>query len=178
MQARPPRRSSCRSGSLRWRSAPRGLLLAAALLALAAAGCECFPNDPEDSLAKALERGTLRIGLSEAPPWVTRDGERPGGVEVVLLASFARELGVVPEWRWGPVEEHVMALERYELDVVAAGATRENPWSRRAGATRPYYRKHLLLVPPGENALLLRLEARLRRPPSEIAALLAREGSP
>lgn len=147
------------------------LLLVLSLAPLTA--CERFPIDPERSLEQALERGSLRIGLSEAPPWVTRDGDSPGGVEVELIERFAAGLGVTPDWRWGPIEGHAHALERYELDLVAGGVTRKNPWTKRAGATRPYYQEHVVLVAPGENALLVRLERHLLRPPSEIEALLA-----
>lgn len=147
-------------------------------LALLAFGCERYPMDPEHSLDRALERGTLRVGLSEAPPWVTREGERPGGVEVALIERFATELGVAPEWRWGPPEEHMEALERFELDLAAGGITQKNPWSKKVGATRPYYEKHLLLTPPGENALLVRLERDVLLPRSEIEELLAAQEVP
>lgn len=152
------------------------LLLAVPVL-LAAAGCDRFPKDPENSLEKALERGSLRVGLTEAPPWVTRRGSQPGGVEVALIERFAQGLGVTPDWRWGPMEGHMHALERFELDLVIGGVTEKNPWSKKGAATRPYYQKHLVLAPPGENALLVRLERHLMRPPSEIEALLAAEAA-
>lgn len=171
------------SKTYRLRTQPRAgahpipFVLAILLLAVPVllAGCGRFPKDPENSLEKALERGSLRVGLTEAPPWVTRRGNQPGGVEVVLIERFARGLGVTPDWRWGTVEEHMHALERFELDVVIGGVTEKNPWSKKAGATKPYYQKHLVLAPPGENALLVRLERHLLRPPSEIEALLAGE---
>lgn len=152
--------------------------LSLVLATVALSGCERYPRDPERSLERAIERGTLRVGLSEARPWVTSDGDFPGGVEVALIEGFARELGVEPDWRWGSVEEHVLALERFELDVVAGGVTKENPWTKRVAPTRPYYEKHLLMVPPGENALLVRLERHLLRPRAEIEEMLSPEAAP
>lgn len=152
--------------------------LSLVLAMVAVSGCERYPRDPERSLERAIERGTLRVGLSEARPWVTSDGDFPGGVEVALIEGFARELGVEPEWRWGSLEEHVLALERFELDVVAGGVTKENPWTKRVAPTRPYYEKHLLMVPPGENALLVRLERHLLRPRAEIEEMLSPEAAP
>ena len=173
-----PRRSAPPHDAPRLRRLPSLSFLPLLIAVSLWVGCDRYPMDPERTLERALERGSLRVGLTEAPPWVTRRGDRPGGVEVALIESFARDLGLTLDWRWGPVEEHMHALERFELDLVAGGMTKKNPWSRKAGATRPYYQKHLVLAPPGENALLVRLERHLMRPPSEIEALLAREARP
>jgi len=157
-------------------------------LLLAAAGCHPFPKDPESSLEKARRRGALRVGVSEAPPWVIRDGDEARGVEPALVRSFADSLGLAVEWRWGSVEEHAAALEELGLDVVAAGMTEGNPWTRKIGATRPYYeeravrgaggrrgaRRHVLAVPPGENALLVRLERHLEARRSDVEPYLRR----
>ncbi len=104
------------------------------------AGCDGIPRDPESSLRRVLERGTLRVGASEAPPWVVRgeDGSA-GGAEGVLVTEFACSLGVEIEWRWDSAERNLVSLEAYELDVVVAGLSKASPWSKRAGMTMPYY---------------------------------------
>ena len=141
-------------------------------LIFAGAGCQPFPRDPERSLERARERGSLRVGVCEAPPWVIREGEEARGIEAGLVRSFARSLGVAVEWDWGSVEEHVAALEAHRLDVVAAGMTEANPSAKKIGATRPYFGRRVLAVPPGENALLVELERHLEGRRSELEAYL------
>lgn len=170
-------------------------VLTVALVALTATilGCDRYPRDPEDSLETALERGTLRVGLTDAGPWVVRDGSAAAGLEVRLIEEFARELGVEPRWTWAPLDENVRALERFELDLVAGGLTDQNPWAKKVGATRPFYTEHarargsgeavklahVLFVPPGENALLLRLEHYLADvPPERLEPTVDEEVSP
>ena len=121
---------------------PAGSALGLALLAipgLLGVGCGEFPADPEKSLERALERGSLRVGVTDAPPWIRRAGDRAEGVEARLIESFADQLGLGIEWHWGPTEEHMEALETYRLDLAAGGLTRSNPWTKRIGASRPYY---------------------------------------
>jgi len=113
------------------------------LLLVAALGCHPFPKDPEDSLERARERGRLRVGVSEAPPWVVRDGEEARGVEPDLVRSFAESLGLAVDWRWGTVEEHVAALEAFRLDLLAGGITASNPSAKKIGATRAYYEERI-----------------------------------
>jgi len=69
------------------------------------------------------------------------------------------------------------ALQRYELDVVAAGLTRDTPWRSHVGLTAPYridtthtvappgsseshevIRHRVMAVPPGENGFLFAIE--------------------
>lgn len=171
------------------------LVLTCLLAALVASvpGCDRYPRDPEKSLDSALQRGTLRVGLTEGPPWVVREGSGAAGLEVRLIEDFARRLGVEPRWTWAPLDENVRALERFELDIVAAGLTEKSPWGQKVGATRPYYTEHarargsgeavklahVLFVPPGENALLLRLEDYLADvPPERLEPAVDEELSP
>ncbi len=71
----------------------------------------------------------------------------------------------------------LQALERRELDVVAAGASSKTPWARKLGVSSPYAttpgphgpEKRVLLVAPGENQLLLRLDRYVKRQPSGAA---------
>jgi ABC-type amino acid transport substrate-binding protein len=91
-------------------------------------------------LPQALERGALRVGVTENSPWVRRDSSgRPAGVEPQLIEDFAKEIGVDLRWQWGSAETHFEALERFELDLAIGGLTQSSPWTRRVGFTFPYY---------------------------------------
>lgn len=119
------------------------------LLLVAWVGCEALPNDPEGTLERA-RGGTLRVGVSEAAPWLTRAEGVPGGLEAGLVRGFAERIDADVEWVWGPPEEHLAALERFELDVAAGGLTAGSPWKSRVGLTRPYAREEWRVgVPPG-----------------------------
>lgn len=132
-------------------SLPRAAL---ALLALALASCERYPEDPESSLERALAADELRVGAISSEPWV-KIGEagQPMGVEAALISEFARELGLEIKWKQGGAEEQLDALERFELDVVIGGLTRANPWRKRVGFTAPYYTSHWLIgVSPSKTS--------------------------
>ena len=132
---------------------PRRFLPALAVVLLLCAGCDRFPQDPQHSLEQILQRGTLRVGVTESRPWIV--GQPPGkanGLEGRLLADFADELGVDVQWHWGSAENHFEALKRYELDVVAGGLTRANPWRKHVGFSIAYYTSEVVIgVPPSES---------------------------
>ena len=121
------------------------------LLLLVGWGCDRFPQDPRHTLEHIRERGTLRVGVVDGCPWVAGSTSgAPGGLEGMLLAELADELGVSAEWHWGRANEHFETLARYELDVVIGGFTASNPWSKHVGFTLPYYTGHTIVgVPPG-----------------------------
>lgn len=149
---------------MRWCSL--GMIWVAALLI---AACSRYPDDPEHTLKQVLERGKLRVGIIHSPPWtIVDDGRVTGGVEVALVKDFASALGVKIEWHPGGAPENFEALERYELDMLIGGLLQSNPWKSHAGFTMPYYTRpvlgnddkhqHVMAVPPGENAMIMRLE--------------------
>jgi polar amino acid transport system substrate-binding protein len=124
------------------------LLTAAVLAAALLTACD-LPRDPEGTLAAAAG-GTLLVGVAESPPWVVRRGDEAAGVEADLVRAFAAELGAEVEWVWGGVDEHLGALERFELDLVAAGLEGGSPWSKKLAFTRPYLEAEQVVgVPPG-----------------------------
>ena len=135
----------------------RGILHFFAQVALfavgvAAAGCD-LPRDPRGTLER-VRGGTLRVGVAENAPWVRRAGDAPAGVEPALVNAFAEALGARVEWRWGGVEEHLEALERFEIDLVVAGLTQASPWRKTIGLTRPYFDEAFAVgVPPGAAPL-------------------------
>lgn len=119
-----------------------------ALILLLPAACT-FPQDPHRTTERTNE-GTMYVGIVENPPWVTRDGDRPSGIEVALVSAYADTLGAQIEWKWGSSEEHLAALEYNELDLVIAGLTSATPWKTRIALTAPYYTvEHRVAVPPG-----------------------------
>jgi polar amino acid transport system substrate-binding protein len=155
--------------------------LAVVAVCAAAAGCAGLPRDPEGTLDR-VRGGRLRVGLIEHPPWVVRTSGEPAGVEVDLVCRLAAELGATPEWSWGG-EQHLEALERYQLDLVVGGITRDTPWKNRIGLAGPYHeagswwksREYVMAVPPGENGWVRALEEFFDRHRDEVGTLLARE---
>ncbi len=145
-------------------------MMAAAILAGALALTACgtsFPSDPDGTLDR-VSGGTLRVGASANGEWVSlpASGE-PQGREPDLVRAFAAQLGAGIEWSEGA--EHVLAedLKHGELDLVIGGLNDKTPWEKDAGLTRAYAesvdtrgqgRKHVMLVPKGENAFLLELD--------------------
>lgn len=142
------------------------MLLVPALM-MAACG---MPRDPEDSLERITRTGVLRAGITARPPFTTE----AGGPEAEVIAAFARSLGAAVEWRRGSESELFESLEKFELDVVVAGLTEDNPWAPKLGFSRPYVEaagsKHVVAAAPGENRLLLALERVLRAHAASVAA--------
>ncbi len=94
-----------------------GLSIAcAALLALVSAGASA------DVLDDILERGTLRVGVSPFAPWTMEDdsGEL-FGFEIDVGNKIAADMGVRAEFRNYKWEDIIPAVEKGEIDVVAAG---------------------------------------------------------
>ena len=125
------------------------LLLLAAGLALA--GCQ-FPKDPEGTLNKVRDRGTMKVGVTHADPFVNLNGPEPTGVEVELIKEFARHLGVEIEWVEGSETQLVGLLAGTEVDVMLAGLDRQSPLQQEVALTRPYANVEIVLgVPPDEE---------------------------
>ncbi len=122
------------------------------------AACETYPRDPEGTLDTA-RNGTLHVGVTEAPPWIVRAGHEAVGPEAEVVKGFARSIDADIAWEWGPAEHHFERLEKFELDLVAAGLTKDTPWKKRLAVSRPYLGSSRVLVgPPGENDLLTTLD--------------------
>src|SRR5919199_5046023 len=119
-----------------------GRLWAAFVLCALTAACANLPRDPKGTLRR-VQGGRLRVGLVEHPPWVVRTEGEPAGAEVALVRQFASELNASPEWYWGGEQQHMEALERFELDLVAGGLTDDTPWSKYVGLTSPYYENRI-----------------------------------
>jgi hypothetical protein len=131
---------------------PKRAGLATVILAMMA--CE-IPQDPRNTLADA-RNDTLHVGVSEAPPWVTKPAgavgstPEPGGVEPKLVRQFARSIGAEILWSWGTTDEHMEALGFYQLDLAIGGLVKSSPWRKHVGTTQPYHVSRIMIAgPPG-----------------------------
>ena len=142
------------------------------MLLLAACG---IPRDPEATLER-VTGGAMRVGITQSEPWTILDGDEPSGVEVELIRAFATELDAEIEWVDGPEAEVLESMEMGHLDLAVGGFTADNPWSSRVSFIQPYYvlgeDQHVMAVPHGENAWIVRLERYLRSRLADIPELL------
>jgi polar amino acid transport system substrate-binding protein len=130
----------------------RACLLAFLLsVAVLPAGCQ-YPRDPDGTLNR-VEGGVMRVGVTEADPWVLMGGEEPsGGAEVELARRFARDLGARIEWVHGSEEELVDAAKEGQVDLIAAGLTSKSRWKKDVAFTRPYVETRAVVgTPPGAS---------------------------
>lgn len=101
-----------------------------------------YPDDPNGTLER-VSSGTLRVGVTENPPWVVRLGEGAAagatGVEPALLQTLASELSSEIRWYWGNESELLAALEAGQLDVAIGGFREADPIKAVVGFTRPYF---------------------------------------
>jgi len=139
-----------------------------AVTALGVAGCGLqIPADPDGTEA-AVRGGTLRVGVTDNPPWTDIDGAgEPAGTEAELAMQFAAELDAEVEWTVGSEASLVGELERGRLDLVVGGFVDDTPWSEKAAVTRWYAEaegedgereRHVMLTRMGENWFLVTLE--------------------
>ena len=121
------------------------------LAAVAATGCQ-YPRDPDGTLNR-VEGGVMRVGVTEADPWVVLEQDRPvGGAEVELARHFARDLGARIEWVQGSEEELVDAAKEGQVDLIAGGLTSKSRWKKDVAFTRPYVETRTVVgVPAGES---------------------------
>jgi polar amino acid transport system substrate-binding protein len=119
------------------------------LLAITLAACG-VPRDPEATLAR-VSGGVMRVGVTDAPPWVELGDTAPDGIEVRLVEQFAEELDAEIEWVEGSEQELFGALKFKELDLVLGGLTTETPWSAEAGITHPYLTTAALVAVPEDS---------------------------
>jgi ABC-type amino acid transport substrate-binding protein len=125
----------------------------ALLLGLAACtlgSCQ-FPTDPEGTLDKIRERGTIKVGVTQADPWVDLEGSEPAGIEVELIKEFARHEGLELEWVEGSESELVELLKGTEIDVMLAGLDRGSVLQREVALTRPYANVEIVIGVPPED---------------------------
>jgi polar amino acid transport system substrate-binding protein len=125
-------------------------LVISGLCLLGVSACNDFqyPRDPNSTLDRVLAAKRMRVAAVDHPPWVIMDeGGVPRGAEVDLVEAFARELGVVVEWRRAPAFEAFEALKRGDADLAAGGLTKEAVTAHeRAGQTYPFFTEALIVA--------------------------------
>lgn len=139
------------------------VLLSTALLA----ACD-YPRDAEGTLERVKSNGVLHVGASVREPWVVASADDVSGTDASLVEGFAASLGANVQWMRGSESELVDALADRDIDVMIGGLRKDSPWVSEAAATEPYGGERVMLVPAGENALLLALDRFLAK--SEPAA--------
>ncbi|MDQ3990739.1 MAG: ABC transporter substrate-binding protein [Actinomycetota bacterium] len=142
--------------------------LALAMVAGTAA-CE-LPRDPDNTLRR-VAGGVMRVGATEAPPWVVAGEDGTEGVDIDLVLGFAASLNARVARHHGSEEQLLEAVEAGELDLVVGGLSTETPWVGRVQLTRPYAVTRILVavpvgvpVPPDLDGVRVAAEAGTRVP--------------
>ena len=138
--------------------------------ALLASGCH-YPRDPEGTLQR-VRGGVVRVGVVSSPPWVrSPDQGEASGPEAELARAVAASVEARVDWRHDSVDALMEQLGRRELDLVIAGLTEQTAWKSHVALSIPHatvrregkLERHVLALPPGENAWLMQVESVLRR---------------
>ena len=116
-----------------------------------------LPKDQKSSWEKATTQG-LKVGVIENPPFTSKTDNSFSGSEIDIVNSFASANNLQVSYHGGNESDLIEKLEKYELDILIGGFDKKSVWSKKAGFTRAYDKKHVLLVPKGENKLLVKLE--------------------
>src|SRR5699024_9684685 len=103
-----------------------------------------------------------KVGISENPPWtILKEGQNPSGLEVKLVKEFAKKIDADVKWIQGTESDLFPQLEKAELHILIAGLTAASPLAKHSGKAvylKNKKGKHIITIPPGENAFLLRLQ--------------------
>ncbi|MCG9790199.1 membrane-bound lytic murein transglycosylase MltF [Vibrio barjaei] len=120
--------------NLRWLK-----LLSVCLLTLGMAGCQ-IDSDPKSELENIKERGVLRVGTlnNQLSYYIGPDG--PTGLDYELARQFADELGVRLEMKPAYRQASLFpALQKGEIDIIAAGLSQSPERIKRFRAGPAYY---------------------------------------
>lgn len=96
------------------------------------------PLAQADAVSEIVERGTLRVGISEFVPWAM-PGKRGGhvGYDIDLGVKIAKDMGVRAEFKVYEWKDIIPALESGEVDMVAAGIVVTPQRALRINFTEP-----------------------------------------
>ena len=147
--------------------------------AFALAGCDEFqyPRDPNNTLARVLASGQMRVVAADNVPWVIAGEGAPAGAEAALVKAFAETLGARVEWRRVPAFEAFGALGRGEADLAIGGFPKQVVGAHPEGAaTIPYFEERLIVAAAPGTPVPESLEgARVAVPPDLLAEGLVEE---
>jgi polar amino acid transport system substrate-binding protein len=84
--------------------------------------CFLAPLANADVLDDILDRGTIRVGVSEFVPWTLKSkaGELIG-FEIEISKKIADDMGVTAEFKVYKWEQIIPALQNGEIDIIAGG---------------------------------------------------------
>jgi polar amino acid transport system substrate-binding protein len=91
-----------------------------------------------DAFHEILERGTIRIGIAEFAPWTikTKSGELIGS-EIEVSNTLAKDMGVKADFKVYEWDDLIPALQKGEIDIIAAGMAITPARALKVEFTRP-----------------------------------------
>jgi len=132
--------------------------------ALALAGCDSLPKDPDGTLDRVRAQHSFRVGLI-----ATGDVQIGAERRDAFLGRVARATGAAPTVKEGATEPLLLELQDGQLDLVVGIISPDSPWLGRVTLLRPIGEtiapQHLLLTPMarnGENRWIMLLEREAR----------------
>ncbi|WP_335965778.1 transporter substrate-binding domain-containing protein [Galbibacter sp. PAP.153] len=120
-------------------------------------GCE-LPKDSRDSVLDAQING-LKIGVVVNPPFTVHDNTGFSGSEIELLQEFCSEKSITYQLIEGTESELIKKLNKADIHIIIGGFKKNTIWQEKVGLTKTYDEEHVLLVPKGENKLVMELES-------------------
>ncbi len=92
-----------------------------------------------DQVADIVARGTLQIGVAEFPPWTfTNRGGQLEGFEIDVGRTLAHDMGIKPVFKAYKLDDLLGAVDRGEIDVIAAGLAITPERALRVEFSSPY----------------------------------------
>lgn len=152
------------------------LLLA---LVLVVSGCQFMappasqPSQQDGRLAAILARGEIRVGISgDLPPLNMKDKEGEIiGLEVDLVASLARAMGVEYRLVETPFPNLIDALVDEDIDLIVSGMTMTAQRNVRVAFVGPYFISGTSMLTKSDELVRQRDPKKLDGPERKYAAL-------
>ncbi|UTF58559.1 transporter substrate-binding domain-containing protein [Gilvimarinus sp. DA14] len=92
-----------------------------------------------DTLDKVLEKNTLRVGVALFTPWTIQNEKGDtSGFDVDIAKKLAADMGVNPDIKVYEWEDIMPALDKGEIDVIAAGLAVTPKRALRLEFSNPY----------------------------------------
>lgn len=106
-----------------------------------------LPAFGADGVDEIVNRGTVRIGVCDFAPWtfLNRDDQLEG-YDIDVGRQIANDLGVSPEFKRYDLEGAMLAVQKGEIDFIAAGLAITPERARRVAFTNPYFASGITLI--------------------------------